>query len=76
MHIFMTKVISLSDKAYDTLKMLKRGKESFSDVVLKVTKKEKKPLLEFAGKWKNMDEMDKIFSNILERRHKKKWRGN
>ena len=34
----MTKVISLSDAAYTTLKKLKLGDESFSDVVLRLSR--------------------------------------
>ena len=67
----MVKVISLSNKAYDSLKSLKRGKSSFSDVVLKLVDKEKKAsLLEFAGIWNDMPEMDKIFGYIINERHK------
>ncbi len=48
----MVKVISLSNKAYSTLKALKRGDDSFSDVVLKMAEKEKKPsIMDFWGKW-------------------------
>jgi predicted CopG family antitoxin len=38
MHYRMTKVISLSEKAYGTLKQLKLGDESFSDVVLRLAR--------------------------------------
>jgi predicted CopG family antitoxin len=67
----MVNVISLSNKAYGILKSLKNGRESFSDVVLKLVSKEKRTsLIEFAGIWKNMPEMDKIFEEILNERHK------
>ena len=67
----MVKVISLSNSAYESIKSLKRGKESFSDVVLKLVSKEKKAsLLEFAGIWKDMPNIDKIFFNIITERHK------
>jgi len=66
----MVKVISLSNAAYQTLKRLKRGNESFSDVVLNLVNKEKKDsLLEFAGIWKDKPEMDNIFEGILHERH-------
>ena len=66
MHIVlsMTKVISLSKKAYQTLKDLKKPDESFSDVVLRmVGEKKKKSLLEFSGKWAG-DDIDEVFAQI------------
>lgn len=67
----MTKVISLSNPAYEKLKDMKQGQESFSDVVLRLVEKgKKKSLLEFAGVWKNKPEMDGIFGRIIEERHK------
>ena len=62
----MVKVISLSNKAYSTLKALKRGDDSFSDIVLSLTEKNKKrSLLEFAGTWPLSDtEADKIKKEI------------
>jgi predicted CopG family antitoxin len=44
MHIVysMTKVVSLSNEAYQTLKGMKKPGESFSDVVLRVAKEKKK----------------------------------
>ena len=66
----MVKVIPLSNKAYETLKGLKKGKDSFSDVVMHLVNKEKKvSLLEFAGIWKDAPEMDKIFEDVLHERH-------
>jgi predicted CopG family antitoxin len=44
----MVKVISLSNKAYETLKELKVGNDSFSDVVIKLTHK-KSNLLSLFG---------------------------
>ncbi len=70
----MTKVISLSNKAYQTLKDSKRPGESFSDVVLRVTSKEKKKsILEFAGTWKG-DDIDEVFAQVLKDREKSKSR--
>ena len=66
MHIAftMTKVISLSNKAYQTLKDSKKPGESFSDVVLRVVgEKKKKSLLEFSGKWAG-DDIDEVFAQI------------
>jgi predicted CopG family antitoxin len=66
----MTKIISLSQKAYETLKKLKRNGESFSDVIARLTREgERKPLLAFAGKWTG-DDLDKVFRLIGETREK------
>jgi predicted CopG family antitoxin len=76
MHIVfgMTKVISLSEKAYETLKKLKKPGESFSDVVIRVGSKEKKrSILEFAGTWKG-DDIDEVFTVIIQDREKSKSR--
>jgi len=66
MHIvlLMTKVVSLSNEAYQTLKQLKKSGESFSDVVLRVAgERKKKSLLEFSGKWEGTD-IDEVYSCI------------
>ena len=60
----MTKVISLSNEAYQTLKQLKKSGESFSDVVLRVAgERKKKSLLEFSGKWVG-DDIDEVFLQV------------
>ena len=75
MHMPMVKVIFLSNKAYESLKTLKEAKESFSDVVLKLADKEKKKsLLEFAGLWKEMPELDKIFEGVINERRTSRYR--
>jgi predicted CopG family antitoxin len=73
---FMTKVISLSDDAYATLKSLKNEGESFSKVVNRITESAKKrDIMDFAGKWLgNPEETDRIFDGINERRKKFKLR--
>lgn len=64
----MTKVISLSNEAYQTLKDSKRPGESFSDVVLRTLKqKKKKSLLEFSGKWVG-DDADEVLAQIMKDR--------
>lgn len=64
----MTKVISLSEKAYSTLKKLKRRDESFSDVVLRLSEGEKKgSILRFSGSWKG-DDIDEVFSTVMKDR--------
>jgi predicted CopG family antitoxin len=66
----MTKVVSLSKKAYQTLKNLKRPNESFSDVILRVAGQEqKKSILEFAGTWKGND-IDEVFSRVMKDRER------
>ncbi len=66
----MSKLVSLSDKAYRNLLKMKKTSESFSDVVLKLTDKKKKSIMRFAGIWKDDKELDKIFADILKDRHK------
>jgi predicted CopG family antitoxin len=64
----MTKVISLSEEAYKALKRLKRRGESFSDVVIKVTRNvEPGSLLELAGGWAGGD-IDEVFRKISQER--------
>ncbi|MBN1502524.1 antitoxin VapB family protein [Candidatus Woesearchaeota archaeon] len=45
----MTRVISLSDDAYDMLKDLKAEGESFSDVVRKIVKTQEKSFSDYIG---------------------------
>jgi predicted CopG family antitoxin len=76
MHIVfaMTKVISLSEKAYQTLKGMKKPGESFSDVVVRIAdRKKKKSILEFAGTWKG-DDADKVLAQIMKDRENLKSR--
>lgn len=72
----MTKVISLSEAAYQEMKALKREGESFSDVAIRLAKKEKKrSLLDFFGKWPgSSEELDKIKKMIEKDRKKFKLR--
>jgi predicted CopG family antitoxin len=76
MHIVfvMTKVISLSEKAYETLKGMKKPGESFSDVVLRVAKeKKKKSLLEFSGTWEG-DDADEVLALLMKDREQSRSR--
>ena len=67
----MSKNVALSNDAYRTLERLKRGDESFSEVVKRLANKEEKPkLMDFAGVWKDDKEIAEIFDKILEDRHK------
>ncbi len=66
----MTKVISLSNEAYQKLKNSKRPGESFSDVVLRVVgERKKKSLLEFSGKWAG-DDADEVLGQIMKERER------
>ncbi|MFA4819377.1 MAG: antitoxin VapB family protein [Candidatus Aenigmatarchaeota archaeon] len=70
----MTKVISLSDDAYAELGKLKKEGDSFSDVVLELTKKEKKPLSYFFGKWSDKESLDWLEKSIEKTRKETKMR--
>ncbi len=51
----MTKVISISDDAYEELSRMKNG-FSFSEIILELArKKRKESIMKFAGAWKNVD---------------------
>ncbi len=58
----MVKVISLSNKAYATMKAMKQGDESFSDVVMKLSvPRVRKSIMDLAGTWPgSKEELDKI----------------
>ena len=72
---YMTKVISLSDEAYHDLKSLKGNNKSFSDIVRELAQKVKrKKLLDLAGAWNDSPEMNGIFKNIFQERHRTKGR--
>jgi len=66
----MTKVISLSERAYGTLRKLKRPNESFSDLVLRMAgQQDRKSILEFAGAWKG-DDIDAVFAQVMKDRER------
>ncbi len=49
MHVYMTRVISLSDEAYEELKKLKAGR-SFSEIVLRIARERaENDIVKFAG---------------------------
>lgn len=70
----MTKVISISDEAYNELKKLKKEGDSFSDVVMKMARKERKPLSAFLGMWPVPGELDRIEKELKKERKKAKMR--
>ena len=53
----MTKTISITDEAYEVLRREKRDSESFTDVIIRLTKK-KARLSDYAGIWKDIPESD------------------
>ncbi|MBS3075121.1 antitoxin [Candidatus Pacearchaeota archaeon] len=63
----MTKVISISDEAYEELSRIKDG-SSFTEIIIELTKeKKKKSIMDLAGAWKNID-TDKIKGEIYKER--------
>lgn len=59
------KTVTLSPDAYEALAALKRSGESFSDVVRRLTRKNRS-LLDFAGAWKDVpDETMKRIEEFL-----------
>ena len=71
----MTKVISLSDEAYSTLKSLKKDKESFSEIVIRIAVNEKKrPISDFAGKWEGKKDWKTLHNEIMKFRNGSKFR--
>ena len=60
----MTKTISVTDEAYEALIREKRDAESFTDVIIRLTKKRAR-LSDFAGIWKDIPE-----SNLKEAQEK------
>ena len=52
----MTKTLSITDEAYEALMREKRDSESFTDVIIRLTKRTR--LGDFAGIWKDIPESD------------------
>ncbi len=64
----MTKVISLSEKAYTELKKRKEEGESFSDVVLKMARgKRSDSIMELSGTWAG-DDAEEVLAQIMKQR--------
>ena len=75
MRIHMVKVISLSESAYAEMKAMKREGESFSDVVHRITRKEGKSLLDFAGALKESStDWEKIERELYDSRKRVRMR--
>ena len=63
----MTKVISISDEAYNTLKKIKASK-SFSEIIIEITKKKsEKDIMKYAGILSD-EEGEKILNKIYSER--------
>ncbi len=61
------KTITISLEAYKALLREKRGKESFTDVILRLTSRKKRSLLEFLGKWAgDPEELDEALTKLDE----------
>ena len=57
------KTITISVKAYEVLLRLKEPRESFTDVILRLTSR--RSLLEFAGKWRgDPGELEEALSEL------------
>lgn len=65
-----TKTISIMDEAYESLKKEKEADESFSDVILRLTKKRGK-IKDCFGKWKISDKEVREFTNELKENWKR-----
>lgn len=71
----MSKLVALSNEAYETLSKRKRIGESFSDVVLReIGEKEKPDIMLFAGVLKDNKEWEKIKKRIYSERRSEKMR--
>lgn len=67
MYTYMTKIISISDNAYEELKKIKNG-FSFTEIILELTKeKRKKSIMDFAGILTE-EEGNKMLKKIKEER--------
>jgi predicted CopG family antitoxin len=59
-----TKTISITDEAYEALVNEKINRESFTETILRITKKKGK-LSESFGKWKMTDKEEETFKSEL-----------
>lgn len=54
-----TKTITITLEAYERLKREKMEGESFSDVIIRLTERREGDLIEFAGMWKDSDDVER-----------------
>ena len=66
MCVNVAKTIAISEEAYRLLLSEKREGESFSDVIIRLVKSNKRDIMEYAGIWKDMsdDEVLKLFEDL------------
>ena len=57
-----TKTITITVEAYERLKREKMEGESFSDVIIRLTERKERDLMEFAGAWKDAEELEKAIA--------------
>lgn len=71
----MAKNVALSNRAYSVLSKLKKPRESFSDVVVRLAEGDDKPSIRrLVGVWKDDKEVEKAYKEVFELRHKSKSR--
>ncbi len=62
------KSLTITEEAYEALKRLKHGNESFSDVILRMSKEKIGLVAKYYGVLKSNDEEYKEFKNKIEKR--------
>lgn len=68
-YINMTKLIAVSEEAYARLAKLKKGKESFTTVIIELTEKKKGDIMEFFGALKmSKDEVKRLKTRLKKER--------
>ncbi|ACP54381.1 antitoxin VapB family protein [Saccharolobus islandicus] len=62
----MAKTITISEEAYKLLLKEKRDGESFSDVIVRLIKGNRREVMDYAGIWSDMndEESNKLFKDL------------
>ncbi|MEK6960471.1 MAG: antitoxin VapB family protein [Nanoarchaeota archaeon] len=64
------KSLTITEDAYDTLKRLKHGDESFSEVILRVGREKSRPIADFFGILKMSErEAEEMIRRVRDRRN-------